>query len=182
MTKGLRSRALQIKTRQCESVQSIPIAVGEGFYPSRAERTTKITRTLGASVPCRRGFSYSQLPTAGRGRTPPLQQVGEFLRDRRGAYILLLRTAQSLSRLRRQLPLHKGAFGAFVLAVVHAKFVSAPRAGEASPAPTLRRNNYPLPFTRLLARAPGGAAIRSGAENCSRRDSFPPVRNPISTK
>ena len=30
---------------------------------------------------------------------------------------------------------------------------------------------------RLLAGAPGGAAIRSAAENCHRRDSFPPLND-----
>ena len=50
VTKGLCGTMPQIGTRQCESVQSTTIAVGEGFYPARAGCTRKITRAIGKTV------------------------------------------------------------------------------------------------------------------------------------
>ena len=45
MTKGLSGTHRQIGMYQCDSVQSAPIAVGEGFYPSRAVQCCRYGRT-----------------------------------------------------------------------------------------------------------------------------------------
>ena len=50
VTKGLCSTMSQIGAHQCESVQSAPVAVGEGFYPSRAGCTIEMVRTIGVFV------------------------------------------------------------------------------------------------------------------------------------
>ena len=132
VTKGLCSTQRQIGMQQCASVKSTRIAVGEGFYPSR--RYNVVNSLAPTQIRMRRNvYVFDGASRAGGVEPRPYADLVDSTRSPMVHTILLLPAAQSLSRLRRQLPLHKGAFGACRSALVHLN-------PQYCPAPMLRRN------------------------------------------
>ena len=109
-------------------------------------RTNHQKRTNpGAFVPRRRGFPYAHLPTAGRGRTPPLRSRGKLYGFALMHPDLPVRTAQSFRHgCAVPPPFTQGRLWCVPFRIGEQKPAAPYRAGGASPAPTLRRNALQL--------------------------------------